>query len=153
MIKIRVEDALIRHLAELLEETGLTEIELGSGRDRIRVVRGATLVGASATITPAAESKEAVDPVVPGIQQDSLNLDHPGAVVSPMVGTVYLAPEPGAKPFVSVGDEIHAGETMFIIEAMKTMNPVEAPKDGRVEEVLVGNGNPVEYGEVLALLE
>ena len=153
MIKIRVEDALIRHLAELLEETGLTEIELGSGRDRIRVVRGAILGDANAALAPAAVSRGAVDPVAAGSQQDSLNVDHPGAVVSPMVGTVYLAPEPGAKPFVSVGDEIHAGDTMFIIEAMKTMNPVEAPKDGRVEEVLVGNGSPVEYGEVLALLE
>ena len=153
MIKIRVEDALIRHLAELLEETGLTEIELGSGRDRIRVGRGSMLVDANAAYKPAAVSREVVDPVVTGSQADSLNVNHPGAVVSPMVGTVYLAPEPGAKPFISVGDEIRAGDTMFIIEAMKTMNPVEAPKDGRVEEVLVGNGSPVEYGEVLALLE
>ena len=153
MVKIRVEDALIRHLAELLEETGLTEIELGSGRDRIRVVRGSRLVDATATLKPAGVPRGAVDPVVTDSQQDSLNVDHPGAVVSPMVGTVFLAPEPGAKPFVSVGDEIHAGDTMFIIEAMKTMNPVEAPKDGRVQEVLVGNSSPVEYGEILALLE
>ena len=153
MIKIRVEDALIRHLAELLEETGLTEIELGSGRDRIRVVRGAMLGDTTAALAPGAVSRGVVDPVATGSQHASLNDDHPGAVVSPMVGTVYLAPEPGAKPFVSVGDEIHAGDTMFIIEAMKTMNPVEAPKDGRVEEVLVANGSPVEYGEVLALLE
>jgi acetyl-CoA carboxylase biotin carboxyl carrier protein len=153
VIKIRVEDALIRHLAELLEETGLTEIELGSGRDRIRVVRGAMLGDTNAALAPGAVSRGVVDPVATGSQQASLNIDHPGAVVSPMVGTVYLAPEPGAKPFVSVGDEIHAGDTMFIIEAMKTMNPVEAPKDGRVEEVLVANGSPVEYGEVLALLE
>ena len=153
MVKIRVEDALIRHLAELLEETGLTEIELGSGRDRIRVVRGAMLGDTNTALAPAAVSSGVVDPVATGSQQTNLNVDHPGAVVSPMVGTVYLAPEPGARPFVSVGDEIHAGDTMFIIEAMKTMNPVEAPKDGRVEEVLVGNGSPVEYGEVLALLE
>ena len=117
------------------------------------MVRGAMLGDTNAALAPAAVSRGVVDPVATGRQQASLNVDHPGAVVSPMVGTVYLAPEPGAKPFVSVGDEIHAGDTMFIIEAMKTMNPVEAPKDGRVEEVLVGNGSPVEYGEVLALLE
>ena len=79
--------------------------------------------------------------------------DHPGAVKSPMVGTAYLAPEPGAEPFINIGDEVQAGDTMFIIEAMKTMNPVTAPCNGRVERVLVGNAMPVEYGEVLAVID
>ena len=158
MAKIRIDDALIRHLAGLLEETGLTEIELGSGRERIRVSRESP----SAPSAPSGRMGDQNDSPSAissdhGVESTSsveeVESDHPGAVTAPMVGTVYLAPEPGENPFISVGDEVQAGDTMFIIEAMKTMNPVSAPRDGRVERVLVGNATPVEYGEVLALVD
>ena len=149
MAKIRIDDALIRHLAGLLEETGLTEIELGSGRERIRVSRNSASIRSDETVHPGGGSSPASD----AQSADESVADHPGAVKAPMVGTVYLAPEPGAAPFVNVGDEVQSGETMFIIEAMKTMNPVTAQRDGRIERVLVGNATPVEYGEVLALLD
>ena len=158
MAKIRIDDALIRHLAGLLEETGLTEIELGSGRERIRVSRESPSapsapsgrMGAQNDSPSAISSDLGVESTSSGEEVES---DHPGAVTAPMVGTVYLAPEPGENPFISVGDEVQAGDTMFIIEAMKTMNPVSAPRDGRVERVLVGNATPVEYAEVLALVD
>ena len=150
MAKIHIDDELIRHLAGLLRETGLTEIELGSGRERVRVSR--SNLGLSSNPGPASVNKPTSD-TVPAIRlTDEVGMEHPGAVTAPMVGTVYLAPEPGAKPYINVGDDVQAGDTMFIIEAMKTMNPVGAPRSGRVEQVLVGNASPVEYGEVLALV-
>jgi len=156
--KIRIDDALIRHLAGLLEETGLTEIELGSGRERIRVSRESPSAPSAPSgrmgdqnDSPSAISSDLVVESTSSVEE--VESDHPGAVTAPMVGTVYLAPEPGENPFISVGDEVQAGDTMFIIEAMKTMNPVSAPRDGRVERVLVGNATPVEYGEVLALVD
>ena len=158
MAKIRIDDALIRHLAGLLEETGLTEIELGSGRERIRVSRESPSAPPAPSgrmgeqnDSPSAISSDLVVESTSSVEE--VEPDHPGAVTAPMVGTVYLAPEPGENPFISVGDEVQAGDTMFIIEAMKTMNPVSAPRDGRVERVLVGNATPVEYGEVLALVD
>lgn len=155
MAKIRIDDALIRHLAGLLEETGLTEIELGSGRERIRVSRESPSAPSGRmgdqNDSPSAISSDLVVESTSSVEE--VESDHPGAVTAPMVGTVYLAPEPGENPFISVGDEVQAGDTMFIIEAMKTMNPVSAPRDGRVERVLVGNATPVEYGEVLALVD
>ena len=155
MAKIRIDDALIRLLAGLLEETGLTEIELGSGRERVRVSHESPSAP-SARLGDQNDSPSAIssDHVVESTSSvEGVESDHPGAVTAPMVGTVYLAPEPGENPFISVGDEVQAGDTMFIIEAMKTMNPVSAPRDGRVERVLVGNATPVEYGEVLALVD
>lgn len=152
MAKIRVDDALIRHLTGLLEETGLTEIELGSGRERVRVSRASPSARtADHNNSPSVISSAHVVKSVSSA--DEVGSDHPGAVTAPMVGTIYLAPEPGANPFINVGDEVQAGDTLFIIEAMKTMNPVGAPRDGRVERVLVGNATPVEYGEVLALID
>lgn len=155
MAKIRIDDSLIRHLAGLLEETGLTEIELGSGRERVRVSRGGISVRPGQTVdagvlplSPSGDLSANVESV-----EEEPAADHPGAVKAPMVGTAYLAPEPGAAPFINAGDEVQTGDTMFIIEAMKTMNPVTAPRDGRVERVLVGNATPVEYGEVLALID
>jgi len=153
--KIRIDDALIRHLAGLLEETGLTEIELGSGRERVKVSRNSPSAPSGKMVdhsnSPSAISSGHVAESATIVEE--VGPDHPGAVTAPMVGTIYLAPEPGANPFISVGDEVQAGDTMFIIEAMKTMNPVGAPRDGRVERVLVGNATPVEYGEVLALVD
>ncbi len=151
MGKIRINDTEIRDLAKLLEETGLTEIELGSGSERIRVVRQSIVGRISSTPAEVLAGENAGDSSNQELDQQ-VDASHPDAVSSPMVGTVYLAPEPGSKPFVVAGDEVSAGDTMFIIEAMKTMNPVTAPKAGRVEKVLVGNATPVEYGEVLALL-
>ena len=155
MAKIRIDDALIRHLAGLLEETGLTEIELGSGRERVRVSRNSVSLRSDGTVHSGAAPATASDRLGSnaGSAEEELAADHPGAVKAPMVGTAYLAPEPGAEPFINVGDKVQTGDTMFIIEAMKTMNPVTAPHDGRVERVLVGNATPVEYGEVLALID
>ena len=150
MAKIRIDDELIRHLAGLLRETGLTEIELGSGRERVRVSR--SNVGLPSDFGLASVSKPTTDTVPATALTDEVETAQPDAVTAPMVGTIYLAPEPGAEPYISGGDELQAGDTMFIIEAMKTMNPVDAPRSGRVEQVLVGNASTVEYGEVLALV-
>ncbi len=146
--KLDVDDALIRHLAALLEQTGLSEIEIRRGRQHIRVARNGHGAGHDAT-PPAAPA------VAAPVTQEPVEIDesYPGAVCSPMVGTVYLAPEPGMDPFITVGANLREGDTMFIIEAMKTMNPVRAPRAGKVARILVDNASPVEYGEVLALLE
>ena len=143
---------LIRALAEVLDEAGLTEIEIGEGANRIRIARQAA-VGAAAPPAAAAPPVAAVpvaqaEPPAPPDADDD-----PGAVTSPLVGVVYVAPEPGGRPFVVVGDEINEGDTLFIVEAMKTMNPVRAPRGGRVTRILAENGARVEYGEVLLILE
>ena len=145
---------LIRALAAVLDEAGLTEIEIGEGANRIRIARQATAAAAPAPTSaprPAAVGSmpEAEAPPAPVADDAS----HPGAVTSPLVGVVYVAPEPGGRPFVSVGDEISEGDTLFIVEAMKTMNPVRAPSGGRVTRILAENGARVEYGEVLLILE
>jgi acetyl-CoA carboxylase biotin carboxyl carrier protein len=146
MAELKIDKDLVRELAALLDETGLAEIEWEQEGQRIRVSRahGASMAPnptpptAGAAVTPEAEP--------PGA-------DVPGAVRSPMVGTVYLALEPGAAPFVKVGGDVVEGQTLFIIEAMKTMNPLPAPRSGRVVQILVGDGAPIEYGEVLLILE
>lgn len=149
--KLIVDDDLIRRLAELLEETGLSEIEIGEGAQHLRVARSgpaaiaATVPAAVATVPIQADS--AVGPVEP-----PPDANHPGAVVCPMVGTIYLAPEPGSPPFVTEGGSVAEGDTLFIIEAMKTMNPVRAPRAGTVSQILVSNEMPVEFGEILAIL-
>ncbi|MGD9535878.1 MAG: acetyl-CoA carboxylase biotin carboxyl carrier protein [Alphaproteobacteria bacterium] len=147
---------LIRELAQILSETGLSEIEIGEGSRRVRVAR--TLAPVAATIgavAPAqavpAGSPPAAAAAAPA--SDVVDASHPGAVTSPMVGAVYVAPEPGAPPFVKVGDTVAAGDTLLIIEAMKTMNPIRAPRAGRVTRILVENGAPVEFGEVLLTIE
>lgn len=146
--KLDVDDALIRRLAALLEQTGLSEIEIRRGRQQVRVARH----GATNGVAPPAVAAPAV---AAPVTEEPAELDesHPGAVCSPMVGTVYLAAEPGTDPFITVGANLREGDTMFIIEAMKTMNPVRAPRAGKVARILVENAAPVEYGEVLALLE
>jgi acetyl-CoA carboxylase biotin carboxyl carrier protein len=138
----------IRELARLLDETGLTEIELQRDGVLIRVARNVTprTQAAPAGIAPAAETKVAAPlPVEP--------LQHPGLVASPMVGTAYLGPSPGARPFVDVGSEVKAGDTLMIIEAMKTMNQIPAARPGKVIQILVEDGQPVEYGEPLMIIE
>ena len=136
---------LIRALAAVLDEAGLTEIEIGEGEGRIRIARKPA-PAAAASPPPAAAAQPAP---APGADDAA----HPGAVISPLVGVVYVAPEPGGRPFAAVGDEIGEGDTLFIVEAMKTMNPVRAPRPGRVARILAENGARVEYGEVLLILE
>ena len=154
MGKIHIDDELIRHLANLLDETGLSEIEVGAGRDRLRVSRAAT-VSVPTQVAANISNKGVTDTIEPkdGVPGSDNLGDEKGAVKAPMVGTVYVAPEPDAKPFVSEGDKVDQGDTLFIIEAMKTMNPVTAPRAGRVQKILVENGNPVEYDEVMALID
>ncbi len=150
----RADFDLIRELAALLDETGLSEIEIGEGPERIRVAR--TMAGA-AVAAPAPQAAPAIEPPSgdAGEAPQAVNIDsnHPGAVISPLVGVAFHAPEPGAEPFVKVGDSVSEGQTLFIVEAMKTMNPIKAPRGGRIAKILVENGTPVEYGEVLLVLE
>ena len=145
---------LIRALAAVLDEAGLTEIEIGEGANRIRIARQAAAAAAAAPVAvarPTAVEPVPVEEASPAPVADDAS--HPGAVTSPLVGVVYVASEPGGPPFVRVGDEISEGDTLFIVEAMKTMNPVRAPSGGRVARVLAENGARVEYGEVLLILE
>ncbi len=148
MGRFDVDPELVRKLARLLEETGLGEIELKSFGRSLRVAREGAAAPAAAAEPAAKPAPEAARPAV-----QRVGTDHPGAVTSPMVGTLYVAPEPGTPPFVAVGDMVKKGQTLFIIEAMKTMNPVPAPKAGKVAKILAANEAPVEYGEVLLILE
>jgi len=143
-----VDADLVRKLAELLEETGLSEVEYESGGQRIRVCRGAG-AAAAAAIAPVPAGAAGPPPPAAGTSADALPV---GAVVSPMVGTAYVAPEPGAAPYVKIGDRVAEGDTLLVVEAMKVMNPIAAPHGGMVVEVLVSDGRPVEYGEVLMVV-
>lgn len=150
------DEALIRRLAALLEETGLDEIEIGEGPRRVRVARHPSVVATPAPALAAPPVPGDAAPAAgeaPPDKDPGPDADHPGAVASPMVGTLYIAPSPGEKPFVTVGGSVARGETMFVIEAMKTMNPVRAPRGGTVTRVLASNGSPVEYGQLLAIVE
>ncbi|CCD91629.1 acetyl-CoA carboxylase, biotin carboxyl carrier protein subunit [Bradyrhizobium sp. ORS 375] len=144
---------LIRELASLLDETSLTEIELERAGLRIRVARNVTVAAAVPSAIPAAA---AAVPVVAAAAAAAAGADlskHPGVVPSPMVGTAYWAPEPGAKPFVEVGSKVSVGQTLMIIEAMKTMNQIPSPRAGTVTQILVEDGQPVEFGEPLVIIE
>jgi acetyl-CoA carboxylase biotin carboxyl carrier protein len=144
-----VDHEVIRDLAKLLDETGLTEIEFERDGVSIRVARHS---GASTARTRAAEIS--VSP--PVVTVPAANADpalHPGMVASPMVGTAYLGPAPGARPYVEIGSTVKAGEPLIIIEAMKTMNQIPAPRSGTVIQILVEDGQPVEYGEPLMIIE
>ena len=148
MTRIPIDPDTIRALAAVLAETGLTEIEISDKDSRIRVVRGGAVAPAP-TVVPVAVAAPAVAP--PPVAADVAS--HPGAVVSPMVGVAYLSPEPGAPAFVTVGQQVSAGQTLLLIEAMKTFNQIKAPKAGTVAAILVQSGAPVEYGEVLIVLD
>ncbi len=144
----------IRELAGILDETGLTEIEVADGDQSIRVSKsGTTVVGAPATAIPQMSSDPAVPQQANMSAPDTTATSHPGAVKSPMVGTVYLQSEPGAPKFVEKGITVQPGDTLLIIEAMKVMNPIKADKAGTVTQVLVENGEPVEFGDVLLVIE
>ncbi len=147
--KAPIDRDLIRDLAKLLDETNLSEIEVEQAGLRVRVARNITVAAAvpmqagsaSAGVTPVA-----VVPVADGAKNAN-------AVTSPMVGTAYFAPEPGAKPFIEVGSKVKAGDTLMIIEAMKTMNQIPSPRSGKVTEILVNDAQPVEYGQPLVIIE
>lgn len=149
-----IDTRLVRKLADILSETGLTEIEVAQGELMIRVSRGATAA-------PAAPVAYAAPPPAPVAAAAPASAEAPAAaaapageqIKSPMVGTVYLQPQPEAPTFVKVGDKVTEGQTLLIIEAMKTMNPVPAPRAGRVAAVLVGDGQAVEFGEPLVVIE
>ena len=155
MSKFEIDRELIRELATLLTETGLTEIEVSQADNRLRVVRqppmasfAAPAAGGVAAPAPAAGAAPPLDP-----NDSDSYLGHPGAVTSPMVGTAYQQSEPGAPPFVREGDAVRVGQVLLIIEAMKTFNEIKSPRAGTVRRVFVGNGDPVEYGDVLMLIE
>ena len=152
MAKPKVDTALIETLAELLQRTGLTEIELAEGDSRIRVARQTQPVVASIPAIAPASAPPGIATSDQAIGHGTAE-EHPGAVRAPMVGTVYLTPEPGAPPFIAVGAEVREGQTLLIIEAMKVMNPIRAARGGRVVNLLVANGDPVEYGELLLIIE
>jgi acetyl-CoA carboxylase biotin carboxyl carrier protein len=147
--KPAIDQDLIRELARLLDETGLTEIEYERDGQRVRVARQAQLVAAPARAivaeggaTALAAGDAPFDPA-----------KHPGAVTSPMVGTAYVGPEPGARPFVEVGSRVRVGDTLLIVEAMKTMNQIPSPRAGTVIQILIEDGQPVEFGEPLMIIE
>lgn len=148
MSKFDIDEALIRRLAKLLKETGLTEIEFETDDARIRVNAGASspLIAAAPAVAPAA-APAALAPAAP-----SADAPAAGSVSSPMVGTAYLSPEPNAAAFVKVGDRVAKGQTILIIEAMKVMNPIPAPHAGTVTQILVQDGQPVEFGEPLMVI-
>ena len=147
MPKIEIETDYVEKLAELLARTGLSEIEICQGEARIRVARQ---TATSIEYVQAAPVAAAAAPVAAAAAPEP---GHPGAVTSPMVGTAYLCPEPGAPAFVKVGDTVKEGQTLLIIEAMKVMNQIRAPQAGRVTRVFVTNAAPVEYGEQLLVIE
>jgi len=139
---------LIRELADLLTETELSEIEIEQSGLRLRVARqlnGTVAVAAAAPAAPAAPAA--------GDSSEGDLANHPGVVTSPMVGTIYVAPEPEAAPFVKVGQSVSEGDTLVIVEAMKTMNHIPAPRSGVVTRILVSDGQPIEFGEPLAIIE
>ncbi len=145
------ERELIRDLAALIETTGLTEIEVEREGLRVRVVRAAAPVAPAPVVVTAAAAQPAVAAAAAADGADYAK--HPGVVPSPMVGTAYIAPEPGVKPFIDVGSKVSAGQTLLIIEAMKTMNQIPAPRAGTVKQILFEDGQPVEYGEPLLIIE
>ena len=149
MSKLEIDEDLVRKLSDLLDETGLSEIEYESGGHRIRVARNsitqlsaAAAAGLPQSAQPDARSDGADDDAVPE-----------NAITAPMVGTAYVSSEPGTPPFVSVGDQVREGQTLLIIEAMKVMNPIPCPRAGRVSRILVHDGQPVEYGEPLMVID
>jgi acetyl-CoA carboxylase biotin carboxyl carrier protein len=151
------DSALIRELALLLDETSLTEIEIERAGLRVRVARNISIAAAMpSSLAPVALGAVAAVPATASEAAAALVADlanHPGVVPSPMVGTAYWSPEPGAKPFIEVGTRVTAGQTLLIIEAMKTMNQIPSPRAGTVTQILVEDGQPVEFGEPLVIIE
>ena|SRR5947209_5529601 len=143
-------EQLVRELARLIDETGLGEIEIERDGMRVRVARPVQPAAVGPPVSPVPAPVAAPAPAVPALIDPA---KHPGLVTSPMVGTAYLAAEPGGKPFVDVGSTVKAGDTLLIIEAMKTMNQIPAPRAGTVLQILIEDGRPVEFGEPLMIVE
>jgi acetyl-CoA carboxylase biotin carboxyl carrier protein len=152
-----IDARLVRKLADILTDTGLSEIEVEHEGLKIRVAKMLTAapvqLAMPAPLPAAAAAPAAYAPVNPSVAEAPPARAKGDTVNSPMVGTVYLQPQPGADPFVQVGDMVQAGQTLFIVEAMKTMNPIPAPRAGRIVEILVDDAQPVEFGEPLAVIE
>jgi len=149
---MQVDPELVRQLAVLLDDTNLTEIEIQDGERRIKVARNITVGAAPTYAAPAPAAPASAAAAAPAATPEAA-ADHPGTVKSPMVGTAYLAAEPGAKHFCVVGDKITAGQTIVIVEAMKVMNAIPAPRAGTVKAILIENGQPVEYDQPLIVVE
>jgi len=146
--KTIVDRELILELTQLLDETGLNEIEIEQDGKRVRVARAAAAAAGPnvrVEVAPQAGAEAAIKPIDPS--------KHPGVVISPMVGTAYAAGEPGGKPFIDIGSKVKAGDTLLIVEAMKTMNQIPAPRGGTVIQILFEDGQPVEFGEPLVIIE
>jgi acetyl-CoA carboxylase biotin carboxyl carrier protein len=144
-----LEGKMIRDLAAILQETGLSEIEIEKAGLRVRVARQ---VHVAAVHAPAAGGAVAAAAASVAAKKSDVS-SHPGLVASPMVGTAYVAPSPGAAPFVKIGDMVNEGQTLLIIEAMKTMNQIPAPRAGRITQIIISDGQPVEFGEPLMIIE
>ena len=154
MAKFELDTDFVRKLAEILQETSLGEIELADGERSIRVARQAITVAAAAPVPIAALAAASASPAAAAAAPGAADLSkHPDAVKSPMVGTAYLSPEPGKPAYVNVGDKVTAGQTLLIIEAMKTFNPIKAPKAGTVVQILIGNAQAVEFGEPMMIVQ
>ena len=153
MAKFEMDTEFVRKLAEVLEEKDLGEIELADGDRKIRIARPTVTYAAAPMAAPSAAAPGAVAAAAAAPAGAADLAKHPGAVKSPMVGTAYLAPEPGKPNFVSIGDKVTAGQTLLIIEAMKTFNPIKAPKAGVLMQILIENAQPVEFGEALMIVE
>ncbi len=147
--KREIDEDLVRQLTRLLEETGLTEIEYGRDGWHIKVKGGVKMVAA----TPHLPASHGPGPAQASGEDDPDTIDLTNAVTSPMVGVVFTGPDPEAPPFIKAGDEVKEGQTLLLIEAMKVFNPITATKSGRVTEILISNGSPVEFGEPLLILE
>ena len=145
---LQVDTGLVRQLAEMLNESDLSEIEVQDGGRRI-VVKRKLAAAPAYHAAPAAIAAAAPAPAA----AETPAADHPGTVKSPMVGTVYLAGQPGAKPFIQAGDKVSAGDTLLIVEAMKVMNPITAPRAGTVKQVLVQDAQPIEFDQPLVIVE
>ena len=150
---MRIDPALVRELAELLTQNALTEIEVADGDRRIKVARGAAAAAAPASAAAPAAAASAAASSPQAAPEPAAEEISGMAVKSPMVGTAFLAPDPSSAPFVSVGDPVKAGDTLLIVEAMKTMNQIPAPRGGTVTQILFEDGQPVEYGEPLMIIE
>lgn len=159
MASLDIDTDFVARLAELLQRTGLTEIEISQGDTRVRVAKQVQAAAAIEYVTAAAPAGHAAGAVIHAATAatagaaPAAEAAHPGTITSPMVGTAYLAPEPGSPPYAGVGEHVKEGQTLLIIEAMKVMNAIRAPRAGRVARIYVDNASPVEYGEPLLALE
>lgn len=153
MSKTHIDSAAVRQLATLLDDTGLQEIEYETEALRIRISKGTATAVTTPPPLPPHHPVESLSTRAALTPADTLNTPHPGTIKAPMVGVVYLSPEPEANDFVTVGQEVREGETLMLIEAMKTFNPIKAPRSGRLTSILVTNEQPVEYGDALVIIE